>query len=121
VKDLSKLYVIHSSPISGSLYADAPDPKAGNGTHTFVKVVDGEQVATLQFQHGPRNEPNSIPGMFDVDVLRAVADRMRHFQEGPFAHPTNEAALRHIEDAIAHLELRTHERHFAGKLGRNIR
>lgn len=71
----------------------------------------------IQFQHGPRNDPNSIQGVLDTDLLEIVRDRLTAFQQGEFANEYNARALYHIEEALYQMKLRVDDRLSRGVLG----
>ena len=78
---------------------------------------------SIGWQHGPlgtgpnRREPN---GAFVEDVLAAVADRIRYYQDGRFASDYNAVALEHIEAALASLDQRTKDREARGVEGTHL-
>lgn len=78
-----------------------------------------EEIATIQFQNGPRNEPDSTSGVLDVDLLEIVRHRLTSFQGGPFATHENAIALTHIEEALLWMNKRVEDRAEAGTLGTN--
>lgn len=63
----------------------------------------------ILFQNGPINEVG-VNGLTHEALLAIVADRLRSFQQGPFASRYNALALTHIEDAQNWLNRRTLER-----------
>lgn len=73
----------------------------------------------IQFQHGARGLPSSTPGVFEDDLLAILEDRLRSFQEGPFACDENEAALTGVLHARASLGERIAARLAKGVLGIN--
>lgn len=113
---------IRSEPVPVVIYADERDPNAGGASHRYTLGERGgnEAVfATIDYQHGPRNEPGSTPGVIDIHVLAVVRDRMRAFQAGPFACRENALALTAIEEAMMWLSRRADERAHRGVLGKN--
>lgn len=74
--------------------------------------------AYIQFQDGPRNEPNSTAGVLDCDLLEIVRDRLTAFQSGPYACRENAVALTHIEDALLWMNKRVEDRAERNVLGR---
>lgn len=106
---------------------DEPDPKAGGAPHNYrVRYETGsgvnlntEIVATIQFQHGPRDEPGSLPGITDAALLEIVADRMRNFNAAQFACRENALTLTKIEEAIHWLRALADARAKRGVLGKN--
>ena len=72
------------------------------------KIDDRDRVSLL-FQNGPINEAG-VNGLTHEVLLAIVADRLRCFQQGPFASRYNALALTHIEEAQNWLNRRTIER-----------
>lgn len=73
----------------------------------------------ITFQHGPRNDPNSKPGVLDTDLLEIVRDRLKGFQSGEYSCRENACALTHIEEALMWLAKRAADRAERGVLGTN--
>ncbi len=65
--------------------------------------------ATVLFQNGPIKEVG-VNGTTHEALLAILIDRMRSFQAGPYATPTNAQALEHMELALSHLQERTRQR-----------
>jgi hypothetical protein len=63
----------------------------------------------ILFQNGPINECG-VNGITQEVLLAIVADRLRSFQQGPYACKANACALTHIEEAQHWLQQRTIER-----------
>lgn len=63
----------------------------------------------LHFQAGPVAE-NGTNGLTNEVLLAIVADRLEHFQKGPFPCGANEEALGHVRKALAWLFARTRDR-----------
>lgn len=95
---------------------DGPGP--GNASHTY-SIRGGGKTITIQFQCGPREEPDSTPGVLDVDLLEIVRDRLIGFQKGDFACRENAIALTHIEDALLWMDRRVRDRANRNVLGTN--
>ena len=87
--------------------ADVPD------SSTLTKLLE------IQFQEGPRKDPSSIHGVLDSDLLEIVRDRLESFQEGEYATPENEHALRHVTEALMWMNKRAMDRAARGVLGTN--
>ena len=110
--------------------ADEPTP---NGAHHLYQVCkhetasfDGEgnlhlapesMLLTVQFQRGPRNDINSTLGVTEMDLLEIVRDRLKAFQDGPFACHANVVALTHVSAALHNLKARTKVLAEGGVLG----
>lgn len=89
---------------------DQPGP--GNACHKYriMKHDSDEDVATIQFQCGPRNAEDSVHGVLDTDLLEIVRDRLKGFQSGEFSSRENACALTHIEEALMWLNRRVEDR-----------
>lgn len=75
-----------------------------------------EDGVTLFFQNGPIGVAG-VNGITQEALLAIVADRLRHFQAGPFPCKDNDRALAHVEWALEHLHARTAERKARGVEG----
>ena len=84
----------------------------GGAYHDYSVVRTDTQVIleSIEFQKGPRNEPESRHGVLDVDLLEIVRDRLKAFQSSGFACIENAQALLHIEEALMWLNRRTEDR-----------
>lgn len=78
-----------------------------------------EPFVEINFQEGPRKDPNSTKGVIDTDLLEIVRDRMKCFQDGDFASEYNQKALEHIEIALMYLNRRVEDRIERNVLGTN--
>lgn len=101
------------------IFADAVDPNAGGASHNYTVVLDGQVVATINYQHGPRLEANSTPGITDAVLLAIVADRMACFNAGPYACRENALVRTHVELAMHWERARADDRAKRGVLGKN--
>ena len=79
---------------------------------------DGDGVR-LQFQRGPRKDPEARKGVCGADLLEIVRDQLREFQTGPFSCRENACALTHIEEALMWLNRRAEDRAERNVLGTN--
>lgn len=102
------------------------EPGQGNANHIYRITPIGCDDAgheypshDIIFQNGPRKDPNSIPGVLDVDLLEIVYDRLLGFQNGEFACRENAMALGHIEDALLWMNRRVEDRLKRQVLGTN--
>lgn len=122
-------HIVVGSDDPTRVYAlDEPDHKHGGGAcHKYVIVVPdpnelvGNVVRALgdvHFQHGPVREVGHN-GVQMEHLLAIVADRLRAFQDGPFACNDNQLALTHVEIALASLKVRTADRVKRAVEGRN--
>lgn len=102
--------------LTESLHIEADEPGPGGASHVYGVHVDlGEycrvyDVARIQFQKGPRNEPGSVPGIVESVLLAIVADRMRCFQKGEYACRENALVLTKVEEALHWLRHRVDDR-----------
>jgi hypothetical protein len=89
------------------------EPGSGGANHMYevsgYKGKSGANSVLIEFQNGPINEAG-VNGLTHEVLLAIVADRLRSFQQGPFASRYNALALTHIEDAQNWLNRRTLER-----------
>lgn len=67
-------------------------------------------MACIEFQKGPRKDPDSRHGVLDSDLLEIVRDRLKCFQAGEFATRENACALTHIEEALMWMNKRVEDR-----------
>jgi len=74
--------------------------------------------ADVVFQNGPVKE-FGVNGCHQEDLLAIVIDRLRCFQNGPFACRENALALTKCEEALHWLEHRTRQRQLRGVEGTN--
>lgn len=74
-------------------------------------------LACIEFQKGPREDPNSRHGVLDSDLLEIVRDRLRAFCAGEMTDPHTARALGHVEAALHHLNQRVEDRIARGVLG----
>lgn len=88
------------------------DEKGNGGAHHNYEIdfQDGNGVCNIQFQNGAREEPNSIHGVLDTDLLEIVRHRLQCFQQGDFATRENAIALTHIEEALLWMNKRVEDR-----------
>lgn len=98
----------------------ADEPGAGGACHFYVIAREDDPeavVQTISFQHGPRYEDTSEHGALDCDLLEIVLDRLKAFQDGPFACEENARALIYLEQALIQMNLRVENRVKRGVLG----
>ena len=116
--ETGRLNTIQKRNNLNNIYAEDA-PGAGNASHRYVITMHGEpaDVAEINFQHGPRNDPTSIHGVLDCDLLEIVRDRLKSFQAGEFATRENACALTHIEEALMWMNKRVEDRAVRGVLG----
>ena len=74
-------------------------------------------MACIEFQKGPRKDPDARHGVLDTDLLEIVRDRLRAFCDGTMTNVETERALAHVEAALFHLDKRVEDRIARGVLG----
>lgn len=89
------------------------------GHHNYVvkRKDTGEVLLEVKYQKGARTDEKSRPGVLDLDLLFMVRDRLKTFQEGPFACKENEITLQKVEEAIMWSEKRVKDREDRKVLG----
>lgn len=98
---------------------DERDPNAGNASHHYEAHIDGALAARIDFQHGPRTEPSSTPGILDAVLIDVLLDRFRGFQSGSFASRENALVITKLEEAHHWMRERAWARHRQNVLGKN--
>ena len=94
------------------------EPGNGGANHVY-QIATTESDVFIEFQNGPHNTEGSTCGVIDSDLLEIVRDRLKHFQEGPYATRENACALTHIEEALMWLNRRVEDRIERQVLGTN--
>lgn len=98
----------------GKLNEVATLDTAGNGGahHLYlISTADNDAaIMALQFQNGPRKDPNSVCGVLDQDLLEIVRSRLSGFAAGPLPTPDTGKALEHVEMALMYLNKRIEDR-----------
>lgn len=105
------------SEITCSQGGPAPVPEPIR--HRYHVAYAGEEVATLQFQRGPRHVKGSTRGVFIMHLLAICSDWLKRAQRTPYAHESNQAAIEHIDAALGALTQRRDERQQRKVLGTN--
>lgn len=104
------------------------EPGIGGANHSYTifrsddepdKIGEHEVLANIEFQNGPRKDPESISGVLDTDLLEIVRDRLKGFQSGEFSCRENACALTHIEEALMWMNRRVEDRIERRVLGTN--
>lgn len=99
------------------LVNDLPHQKS-NANHRYSVLLNGVETIAINFQDGPvQADGNGVNGLTHEVLLAIVADRLRGFQEGPYACQENADALVHISHAIDRLHDRTKARMARGVEG----
>lgn len=83
----------------------------GGAYHDYcVDLFGTEDGILIEFQCGPRKDPDARHGVLDCDLLEIVRDRLKSFQAGPYATRENACALTHIEEALMWMNRRVEDR-----------
>lgn len=106
------------NPANCKLTIDVLDePGVGGASHLYwvggfndegnpSRQAEPKSAMPILFQNGPIKEAG-VNGITHEVLLAIVADRLRSFQEGPYACEENEKALDSIADAMNWLHKRT--------------
>lgn len=104
---------VHDEPGAGGanhLYRISGLSTATNASDPFTSLYGSPaDHATVLFQNGPIKEVG-VNGVTQEALLAIIIDRLKSFQEGPFASEWNGKALVCAEDALSFLQTRTRER-----------
>jgi hypothetical protein len=107
------------------IVADEPGPGGASHHYKISIHVDSTadrpggllEVATIQFQKGPRNVEGSEPGIVESVLLAIVRDRLEAFNAGEYRCRQNAVAITKTEEAMHWLRDRADERARRGVLG----
>lgn len=119
---MRELKTIQKNEKLNTVYA-VDEPGCGGANHAYdihmhPGVPKGYTVCVhLQFQEGPRNDPRSVTGLCDQDLLEIVRDRLQGFAAGILTTRDTAVALRKVEEALMWLNKRTEDRIDRGVLG----
>jgi hypothetical protein len=80
---------------------------------------EGQGRLEMHFQHGLPSEVG-VNGITDEVLLAVLIDRLEGFLQGPFACRESDAALTHLRNALAALQVRTRDRLARGVEGRHV-
>lgn len=105
--------------LNESIAITADELGPGGASHKYECRIDGELIASVQFQKGPRNEPGSTPGATEAALIAILMDRLQSFQAGPYACRENAITLTHLETALLFAKRRADNRARRGVLGKN--
>lgn len=108
------------------IIAVVDEPGAGGANHKYeISGFDpapgfdtSSGVIAINFQNGTIPE-NGTNGVTQEVLLAIVIDRLRSFQDGPFANDYNQTALDHCNEALAALKARTTDRVARGVEGKH--
>lgn len=113
------------------IFKNAPGP--GGASHRYRLAVDisgtdraiesgctgqtDEDAGFIQFQRGPRHDPDSTPGVTEGALIAVLLDRLRAFQRGDYSTRENSLAITKLEEALHWLKARAFHRAKRGVLG----
>lgn len=95
-----------------------PDPDNGGGVHRYKVWAEGELVAALRFQQGPRGQEGSRPGLTSQALVSILIDHFQSFQAGPYACRENALVITALEEAKGWMIKRVIDRKRRQVLGR---
>jgi hypothetical protein len=85
------------------------DTSTNQSDDSLGRALSGASRCTVLFQNGPIKEAG-VNGITQEALLAIVIDRLKSFQNGPFACDSNAMALKDCQSALAHLQYRTKRR-----------
>lgn len=101
------------------LCIDSPDENAAGACHEYLILgPDDEVLGAISFQKGPVLE-TGLNGVQNDALMAILIDRMKYFQNGPFASFQNAITLNNLEAALSSDDARTSRRVRAGVEGKN--
>lgn len=121
---MEKLNMIQKRNNMNDVYRVGDRKPGGDYSDYYIYPVGADPettelpLAVLEFQDGPRLDPNSRHGILDHELLEIVRDRLKGFQNGPYATRENACALTHIEEALMWMNKRVEDRAERGVLGK---
>ena len=109
-ENLNHVYRV-GEPGPGGAYHDYDIHHADPSPFPFPFTPHPEvALACMEFQKGPRDDPESRHGVLDTDLLEIVRDRLTAFQLGNMGCKENNMALYHIEEALMWMNRRVEDR-----------
>ncbi len=108
------------NPVNDKLKIEVIDePGAGGANHEYRVSSPANTLCQISFQNGPINE-HGVNGLTQEALLAIVADRLKSFQDGPFACFENGNALTAVIVAMDWLAKRTQARMDRGVEGKSV-
>ncbi|MBW9102931.1 hypothetical protein [Paraburkholderia phenoliruptrix] len=103
-----------TNPANDRLVIEVIDePGSGGANHKYMvsgyRGESGHDSVLIEFQNGPINEVG-VNGLTHEVLLAIVIDRLRAFQDGPYACEENSFALLLAEQSLHWMQLRTAKR-----------
>lgn len=99
------------------LFLDIQGPGGGYHDYEVSNARTGKLLSFIEFQEGPRNDPESVQGVTDPDLLEIVRHRLNAFCNGPMKDDNTYKAMLCVEGALGFLARRTEDRKKRGVLG----
>jgi len=97
------------------IYKGEPGP--GGASHEYtVTDFDGNVIAEIKFQKGPRQEAGTN-GLLEGTLLQIILDRQQAFQAGEMRCRENALVVTKLEEAMLWLKARELDRAQRGTLG----
>ena len=121
---MEKLNMIQKRNNMNEVYRAGDRKPGGDYSDYYIYPIGADPettelpLAVLEFQDGPRLDPDSRHGILDHELLEIVRDRLKGFQSGPYATRENACALTHIEEALMWMNKRVEDRAERGVLGK---
>jgi hypothetical protein len=102
------------NPTNDKLTVMVIDEPGAGGAHHMYEIsgytgLSGAESVLIEFQNGPIPEAG-VNGVTHEVLLAIVIDRLRSFQNGPYACKENACALTKLEEAQHWLQYRTIKR-----------
>lgn len=107
--------------LNESIFIVADEPDQGGASHRYELAINGELVAKISFQKGPRNVDGSTPGVTEAAIVAVLIDRLRGFQAGPYSCRENAIQLTKLEEVLHWTKARADARAKRGVLGTNAK
>jgi hypothetical protein len=115
--NLNEVYALDATGAGGACHEYLVIKEGSFDPATEGPCKEGDIVAVIHFQHGPRNAEGSVHGVLDTDLLEMVRDRLKAFNQGEYATRENACAITHIEEALMWMNKRVEDRAERGVLG----
>lgn len=106
--------------LNESIEIVADEPDESGASHHYTLNMGGVSVAAIQFQKGPRNQPESTPGITEAALYAVLIDRLQGFQRGAYGCRENALQLTKLEECLHWTKARADERARRGVLGRAV-
>lgn len=105
--------------LNESIVITADELSNGGASHKYdCTTADGDSLALIQFQQGPRDEEGSIRGVTEACLLAILIDRIEGFQAGPYRCHENVNLVTMLKAAQRFTKARADERAARKVLGK---